>query len=72
MPRLFGKYRAVVDANVDPLRLGRLRVSSADSLGPGDSAGATPCLPYAEPGVGLLALPPVGAGVWIEFEGGNS
>jgi uncharacterized protein involved in type VI secretion and phage assembly len=30
-----------------------------------------PCAPYAGNGVGLFALPPVGAGVWVEFEGGD-
>jgi hypothetical protein len=30
---------------------------------------ALPCTPYAGPGVGMLFLPPVGALVWVEFEG---
>jgi hypothetical protein len=30
-----------------------------------------PCAPYAGPGVGLFAIPPVGANVWVEFEGGD-
>ena len=30
-----------------------------------------PCVPYAGPGVGMAFLPEVGAGVWIEFEGGD-
>ena len=32
---------------------------------------ALPAAPYAGPGAGFVALPPVGAGVWIEFEQGN-
>jgi len=32
---------------------------------------ALPCAPYAGPGVGFFAIPPVGANVWVEFEGGN-
>jgi uncharacterized protein involved in type VI secretion and phage assembly len=30
-----------------------------------------PCVPYAGDGLGLFALPPVGASVWVEFEGGE-
>jgi uncharacterized protein involved in type VI secretion and phage assembly len=30
-----------------------------------------PCLPYAGKDVGLVFLPESGAGVWIEFEGGD-
>jgi hypothetical protein len=30
-----------------------------------------PCAPYAGSGVGLFAIPPVGANVWVEFEGGD-
>jgi uncharacterized protein involved in type VI secretion and phage assembly len=30
-----------------------------------------PSVPFAGPGTGLVALPPVGAGVWIEFEQGD-
>jgi uncharacterized protein involved in type VI secretion and phage assembly len=30
-----------------------------------------PCVPFAGPGVGFFAIPPVGANVWVEYEGGN-
>jgi hypothetical protein len=30
-----------------------------------------PCTPYGGDGVGFYAIPPIGANVWIEFEGGN-
>jgi uncharacterized protein involved in type VI secretion and phage assembly len=30
-----------------------------------------PCVPYAGPNVGVIMLPEVGSGVWIEFEGGD-
>jgi uncharacterized protein involved in type VI secretion and phage assembly len=30
-----------------------------------------PCTPYAGDGVGQYNIPPVGAGVWIEFEAGD-
>jgi uncharacterized protein involved in type VI secretion and phage assembly len=31
-----------------------------------------PSVPYAGPGVGFFAIPPNGANVWVEFEGGDS
>jgi hypothetical protein len=71
MGKLYGKYRGQVEANVDPLRLGRVRVSSAAALGDGVVKWAMPCVPSAAPGVGFTMLPPVGASVWVEFEGGD-
>ena len=32
---------------------------------------AMPCAPFAGPGVGFFAIPPVGANVWVEFEAGD-
>jgi phage baseplate assembly protein gpV len=72
MGKLFGKYRGQVEANVDPLQLGRLRVSSPAALGEGAVEWAMPCLPYAGTGLGFMMLPPVGAAVWIEFEAGDA
>ena len=31
-----------------------------------------PCTPYAGDSVGLFLVPPVGANVWVEFEGGDT
>jgi hypothetical protein len=31
-----------------------------------------PCVPYAGPGVGFYAIPPLEANIWVEFEGGDS
>lgn len=67
----FGKYRGEVANNVDPLQLGRIQVTVPEVLGDGRLSWALPCVPYAGPGVGLFLLPPVGANVWVEFEGGN-
>ena len=61
----FGKYRGVVADNVDPLAQHRVRVVVPEVLGDA-TAWATACLP-----VGYFAVPPVGAGVWVEFEGGD-
>jgi uncharacterized protein involved in type VI secretion and phage assembly len=67
----FGKYRGTVVGNLDPMELGRLQVSVPLVLGTERTAWAMPCVPYAGPGVGWYVLPPVGASVWVEFEGGD-
>jgi hypothetical protein len=68
----FGKYRGKVANNVDPLQMGRIQVSVAAVLGDGRLSWAMPCAPYAGPQVGFFAVPPVGANVWVEFEGGDT
>lgn len=72
MNERFGKYRGQVKNNVDPMQLGRMQVSVPAVLGEGQLSWATPCVPYAGSGVGLFAIPPVGANVWVEFEGGDT
>jgi type VI secretion system (T6SS) baseplate-like injector VgrG len=69
--RFYGKYRGKVENNGDPNGLGRLQVSCPAVLGQGTKSWATPCVPYAGKGVGFFALPPKGANVWVEFEGGD-
>jgi hypothetical protein len=71
MPQFFGKYRGSVENNVDPMQMGRVQVSVPAVLGGGRLAWAMPCVPYAGPGVGFFAVPPRGANVWVEFEGGD-
>ena len=68
--RHYGKYRGQVASNADPANRGRLQVSVPALLGD-QLVWAMPCAPYAGNGVGLFALPPVGTGVWVEFEGGD-
>lgn len=65
------KQRGIVVNNLDPLRIGRLQVSVPAVFGPDQTVFAMPCVPYAGPGVGFLALPPVGANVWVDFEQGD-
>jgi uncharacterized protein involved in type VI secretion and phage assembly len=72
MTKYFGKYRGKVETNIDAKRMGRLQVSCSSALGDGKLAWAMPCVPYAGAGVGFYAIPPKGANVWIEFEGGNT
>jgi uncharacterized protein involved in type VI secretion and phage assembly len=68
--RFFGKYRGLVVNNVDPGSRGRLQVQAPAVMGE-ENVWAAPSVPYAGNGVGLFALPPVGAGVWVEFEAGD-
>lgn len=72
--RYFGKYRGTVMNNLDPMQLGRLLVSVPDVLGLTPSSWAVPCVPLAGPTgppMGVFLVPPIGAGVWIEFEQGD-
>jgi len=68
----YGKYRGKVENNIDPTLQGRVQVSVPAVLGAGTLSWAMPCVPIAGNGVGLLTMPPVGANVWVEFEGGNT
>ncbi len=72
MTQYFGKYRGKVENNLDPMQLGRVQVSVPAVLGAGRLSWAMPCAPYAGPGVGFFAVPPVGANIWVEFEGGDT
>jgi type VI secretion system (T6SS) baseplate-like injector VgrG len=69
--RFFGKYRGLVLNNQDPLQTGRLQATVPEVLGETPSGWATPCAPYGGTACGFFAIPPVGAGVWIEFEAGD-
>ena len=71
MTSYFGKYRGAVTGNLDPMQQGRLQVTVPQVLGSGQIAWAMPCVPFGGSGVGLYAIPPVGANVWVEFEGGD-
>jgi type VI secretion system (T6SS) baseplate-like injector VgrG len=65
-----GKHRGVVTNNVDPQNIGRVQVQVPSV--PEASGFALPCVPYAGNGVGFLAIPPIGANVWVEFEEGDA
>lgn len=69
--RYFGKYRGIVKENEDPESLGRIRALIPEVLGDVVSGWALPCTPYAGNGSGQFTVPPVDAGVWIEFEAGD-
>ena len=72
MSIFFGKFRGVVTDNRDPDGIGRIRARVPDATGERETGWALPALPYAGDSVGLFVLPPVGANVWIEFEGGDT
>jgi uncharacterized protein involved in type VI secretion and phage assembly len=67
--RFFGKYRGVV-VDVDAGTM-RVKASVPAVLGPQVSGWARPCVPFAGPNAGFAFLPDIGAGIWIEFEGGD-
>lgn len=69
--RFYGKYRGVVSDVDDPERMGRIKARVPEVLGDVESPWALPCTPYPGMGEGWYAIPPVGAGVWIEFEAGD-
>jgi len=66
----YGKYRGKVVDPVDPLQLGRI-LALVPAISEMPLSWAMPATPYAGPGVGFFAIPPIGANVWIEFEGGD-
>lgn len=72
MKQFLGKYRGTVIDNLDPLQIGRLLVQVPDVSNVLPSTWAMPCVPVAGIQSGCFAVPPVGSGVWIEFEQGNS
>jgi hypothetical protein len=72
--KFWGKYRGTVVNNIDPEQRGRLLVSVPDVLALVPSTWAEPCTPLAGPTgppMGVYLVPPIGAGVWVEFEQGD-
>lgn len=69
--RFYGKYRGIVSDVDDSENLGRIRARVPEVLQDQDSPWALPCSPFAGDGHGLVLLPEVGDGVWIEFEAGD-
>lgn len=69
--RFYGKYRGTVLINLDPLGIGRIiaSVPAVSSLLP--TSWCMPCYPLAGKLQGISYVPQIGAGVWIEFEGGD-
>jgi uncharacterized protein involved in type VI secretion and phage assembly len=70
--RYFGKYRGVVVDVDDSENMGRIKARVPEVYGPDEeSPWASPCVPFAGPNHGLVLIPEVDDGVWIEFEAGD-
>lgn len=72
--KYLGKYRGTVFINLDPEMRGRIIAMVPDVLGVVPSTWCEPCVPLAGPTgppMGTYFVPPIGAGVWIEFEQGD-
>ena len=72
--RYLGKFRGTVINNIDPELRGRILAMVPDVLGLVPSTWCEPCVPLSGPTgppMGTYFVPPIGAGVWIEFEQGN-
>ena len=69
--RYFGKYRGLVLNNIDPMQMTRLQVQVPDVGGLIPATWAMPCVPVAGIQNGMVALPMIGSGVWVEFEQGD-
>ncbi len=70
-PLYFGKYRATVLNNVDPMFQGRIQVQLGDRYGLFPSTWAMPAFPCAGKGNAMVALPQLASSVWVEFEAGD-
>jgi uncharacterized protein involved in type VI secretion and phage assembly len=69
--KFFGKFRGTVVNNLDPMQIGRLQAMVPDVSGLMLSSWAMPCALVAGLQMGLFTVPPIGSGVWIEFEHGD-
>jgi hypothetical protein len=69
--RFYGKYRGTVVNNIDPMMIGRIQVIVPDVSNVIPTSWAMPCFPMAGIQAGIVAVPPPGAGVWVEFEHGD-
>jgi uncharacterized protein involved in type VI secretion and phage assembly len=72
--KYYGKYKGTVINNIDPMLSGRLMVTIPDVTSLTPSSWAVPCVPLAGPTgppMGVYLVPPIGAGVWVEFEAGD-
>jgi hypothetical protein len=67
--RFFGLYRGIV-VDVDAPTM-RIKAKVPAVLGDQTSGWARPCVPFAGAGMGFAFLPDTGAGIWIQFEGGD-
>lgn len=72
--KYWGKYRGTVFNNIDPEFRGRLLLVVPDVLNLLPTTWAEPCVPLSGPTgppMGVYMVPPIGTGVWVEFEHGD-
>lgn len=69
--RHYGKYRGLVTDVDDPEKMGRIKAQVPEIYQEEESPWASPVVPFAGAQHGLVAIPEVGDGVWIELEGGD-
>ncbi|MDQ1436894.1 MAG: hypothetical protein QOK43_523 [Acidimicrobiaceae bacterium] len=67
----YGKYRATVLNNIDPMGIGRIQAFVPDVSAVLPSSWCMPCVPITGVQSGIHVVPAIGAGVWIEFEQGD-
>ena len=73
--KFYGKYRGTVVQNADPEFRGRIQCIVPDVLGLVPSGWCEACAPLAGPTgppMGAYMVPPIGTGVWVEFEYGDA
>lgn len=70
--KYLGKYRGTVVNNIDPMQMGRIQAMVPDVSNVIPTTWAMPCLPVAGIQMGVYSVPPIGSGVWIEFEQGDA
>lgn len=72
--KYFGKYRGIVVKTEPSTSVGRAAMPGSIAVTVCNlcrEVYAMPCVPYAGEQEGFYAIPPVGAGVWVEFEMGD-
>lgn len=69
--RYYGKFRAKVIDNFDTRGEMRLKVQVPDISGDPLESWAMCCTPIGGPQHGLFSVPPIGSGIWVEFEQGD-
>lgn len=72
--KYYGLYQGTVTFNADPMFAGRLMLNVPDVLSYSPTTWAEPCTPLAGPTgppMGVYMVPPIGTGVWVQFEHGD-
>lgn len=72
MDRFPGRYLGTVVDNDDPKKLCRVKVKVPEVFRDETAGWALPSSPYAGPGAGFAAVPPVGGLVFVEWPAGDT